>query len=495
MNRIQQFGLLFGPAAFAIFFLLPAPADLSPAGWHTLGVATWMAAWWMTEAIPISATALLPLALFPLIGSGTVREVAAPYADPVIYLFMGGFMIALAMERWDLHRRVALHVIRMVGTSPNRLVAGFLLATALISMWVNNTATTMMMLPVALSVLDVAERSGGVKRGDHFEVALLLTIAYGSSIGGMGTLVGTAPNMLMAGFFEQQYGITIGFVEWLAIGLPTVLIGLPLSYLLLTRVSFPLGITELPGAREGVERDLASLGPVSRQEWAVAVVFVATALAWVFRPLLEDAVPGISDGGIAIVGALSLFIIPAGEGRFVLDWETARKLPWGTLVLFGGGLSLADSLTRTGLSGWIGSALAVETLPLLVVILLVTAGTVFLTELASNTATVATFLPVVAALAVGMGENPILLAAPAVLAATCGFMLPVGTPPNAIVFATERVRMRDMLRAGLWLDLLFIVILVALAYTVFGWALGAQHGVLPPWATPSGAITTPPVLP
>lgn len=484
-ERRQRIGLWLAPALLVAVFVTPAPAELGVVGWRTLGVALLMATWWITEAVPIPATSLVPLVAFPLVGAGSMREAASPYADPVVYLFMGGFIIALAMERWDLHRRVALRIIGAVGTSPARLIAGFMLATALISMWVNNTATTLMMLPVGLSVLELAERTGATGRGSAFEAALLLGIAYASSIGGVGTLVGTAPNVLMAGFFEQTYGFEIGFAEWLLVGVPVVALGLPITYVILTRLVFPIGKGELPGARAEVERELAELGPMSREERSVGAVFLLTAAAWVFRPLIEPFAPQLTDAGIAVTGALALFVLPASDGRRLLDWDTARRLPWGTLVLFGGGLSLAGAFTRTGLSEWIGTSLPADALPLVLVMGIVTAAVIFLTELTSNTATTATFLPVVAAMAVGIGQNPLYLAVPAVIAASCAFMLPVATPPNAIVYGTDRVSVPQMARAGIWLNLAFIVLLVALAYGVFGWALGTEPGVLPEWATPA----------
>jgi sodium-dependent dicarboxylate transporter 2/3/5 len=473
--RRKRIGLVLGPAVCAAMLLAPAPAGLGDPGWRVAAAAVLMAVWWITEAIPIPATSLVPVAMLPLIGAGSIREATTPYADPVIYLFLGGFMIALAMERWSLHRRIALHVIRRVGTSPRALVAGFMLAAALLSMWVSNTATALMMLPVGISVVELAERTGGAGTRERFAVCLLLGIAYGCNIGGMGTLVGTPPNVLMAGFFEQEYGRSIGFAEWLKVGLPVVALGLPLAFLVLTRVTNPIRIRELPGARETVESELTDLGPFSRGEAVVAVVFGLTATLWITRPLLEGWIPGLSDAGIAIVAALALFVIPVrlSEGEFAMDWRTARRLPWGTLLLFGGGLSLAGAVTRTGLSLWVGESLAgVGSLPLVLVVLVVTTVVVFLTELTSNTATAATFLPVIAALALGIGQDPMTLALPAVLGASCAFMLPVATPPNAIVYGSGRVSIPQMARAGFVLNLVFIAVITALAYSVFGWVMG-----------------------
>ena len=485
-GRRKQIGLAVGPVLFVLMLVVPAPEGLSAAGWHTAAVAVLMAVWWISEALPIPATSLLPLVLFPLLGAGTIRETAAPYANPLIFLFLGGFLIATAMQRWGLHKRIALHIIRLVGTGPRALVAGFMLASAFLSMWVSNTATAMMMLPIGLSVVQLAEEAGS--KNDlhrHFALALLLGIAYGCNIGGMATLIGTPPNALLAGFVEEQYGQTISFVNWLTVGLPLVAVGLPLTFLILTRVVFPLRMAALPGGRALIEAGLAQLGRISRGEGWVAVVFALTALLWIVRPLLDDLLPGLSDAGIAIAGGLILFVIPVDlkNGVFVHSWATAQRLPWGTLLLFGGGLSLASAFVRTELSTWIGATLeALAFLPILVAVLIVVAVVVFLTELTSNTATTAAFLPVLAALALGIGQNPLLLTIPAVLGASCAFMLPVATPPNAIVYGSGRVSIPQMSRAGLLLNLLFLALITVLAYTLVLLVFDVQIDVIPDWA-------------
>jgi len=485
-GRRQRIGLALGPMLFVLMLVVPAPEGLSVAGWHTAAVAVLMAVWWISEALPIPATSLVPLVLFPLLGAGTIRETAAPYANPLIFLFLGGFLIATAMQRWGLHKRIALRIIHLVGTGPHALVAGFMLASAFLSMWVSNTATAMMMLPIGLSVVQLAEQAES--KNDlhrHFALALLLGIAYGCNIGGMATLIGTPPNALLAGFVEEQYGRTISFVDWLSVGLPLVVVGLPLTFLILTRVVFPLRMTALPGGRALIEAGLAQLDRISRGEGWVAVVFTLTALLWITRPLLEDLLPGLSDAGIAMAGGLILFVIPVDlkRGVFVHSWATARQLPWGTLLLFGGGLSLASAFVRTELSTWIGHTLEVLAfLPVLVAVLIVVAVIVFLTELTSNTATTAAFLPVLAALALGIGQNPLLLAIPAVLGASCAFMLPVATPPNAIVYGSGRVPIPQMSKAGILLNLLFLVLITALAYTLLLLVFDVQIDVIPEWA-------------
>lgn len=465
----RRVGLVLGPIVLTTMLVMPPPEGLEMAGWRTAAVGILMAIWWVTEAIPIPATALLPLVLFPALGVADIGAASAPYANPVIYLFMGGFMVAQAMQRWGLHRRVALVVISAVGTRPRQLVGGFMLAAGFISMWVSNTATAVMMLPIGLSVIDL------VIRGDHepdpgdsnFAVALMLGIAYACSIGGLGTLIGTPPNALLAGFMAETYGVQIGFGQWMLLGVPFVVIGLPLTWIILTRWIFPVKLEEIPGGREAITREVHSLGPLGRGETLVGIVFILTAVAWVTRPLLEGFIPGISDAGIAVAAALLLFALPVDlrKGIFVLNWEWARRLPWDVLVLFGGGLSLAAMITRTGLAEWIGGALGgIQGLHIVLVMGIVTLVIIFLTELTSNTATAAAFVPLVASLAIGIGENPLLLVIPATLAASCAFMLPVATPPNAIVYGSGFVTIPQMARAGFVLNLLFLVLITALVY-------------------------------
>jgi sodium-dependent dicarboxylate transporter 2/3/5 len=477
-------GLVFGPLLFLTVLLLPAPEGMPPVAWRTAAVGAWMAVWWITEAIPIAATSLLPLAAFPLLEIRSIDAAAAPYANPIIFLFMGGFMIAGAFQKWGLHRRVALGTVRALGTRPPNVIAGFMLATAVLSMWVSNTATTVMMLPIGLSVIGLVRRpqedeavTPPTDPERNLERCMMLGIAYASSIGGLGTLIGTPPNALLAGFMEESYGIRIGFAQWMAVGVPLVVVALPLAWLLLTRVLFRVAEAEIPGSRELFARQRSELGALSRPEVALAGITALVGLAWVFQPLLARVVPGISDAGIAIVGALLLFVLPASveRGEFLLDWETAARLPWDVLLLFGGGLSLAGAISGSGLADWIGDALAgLDAWPIVGVTVAVTTVVIFLTELTSNTATAAAFLPVVGSVAVGMGEHPLLLAVPAALAASCAFMLPVATPPNAIVYGTGLIRIPEMARAGLALNFLFIGLITALTYTLVIAVFGLQ---------------------
>lgn len=458
-------GLVLGPALLLWIVLRPAPEGMSPEAWRVTALAALMAVWWATEAIPIAATSLLPLALLPAFGVMPVDAVAAPYANPVIFLFMGGFLIAAALQGCGLHRRLALAIVRIGGAEPPRLVGSFMVASAAISMWVSNTATVAMLLPMALSVIDVvesrSERAGAPPGArDHFPIALLLGLAYAASIGGLGTLIGTPPNALLAGYMAETYGRTIGFVEWMRLGVPLVIVSLPLTWWLLVRVLHPLDTAPVPGAGEAMAAQARDLGAPSRAEWIVGAITLLTACAWLTRPLLARVVPEVSDAGIAIAGALLLFVIPVGRSApRPLDWAAAERLPWGVLVLFGGGLSLAGAIQHTGLAEWIGQAMGgVSGWPALAVVLLVTTVVIFLTELTSNTATAAALLPVMAALAVAMDADPMVLAVPTALAASCAFMMPVATPPNAIVFGSGRLTIPIMARAGLRMNLIFILI-------------------------------------
>lgn len=479
-------GLFLGPTWLLLAYLLPAPAALGTAGWGTAAIALLMATWWMTEAIPIPVTALLPLVLFPLVGAGSIGEAAAPYANPIVFLFLGGFLIATAMIKWNLHKRMALVIINFVGTSPLALIAGFMVATAFLSMWVSNTATSLMMLPVGISVIglvDANTEDAGART--RFAVVLLLAIAYGANVGGMGTLVGTPPNAFLAGFFAEQYGFEISFLRWLLVGIPMMAVALPIVFFVLTKWIYPVPTVAISGGRALIRDQMSGLGPMQKGERWVALVFALTALLWVTRPLVARLVPGISDAAIAIAGGLALFVIPVNlrKGEFVHDWEAASTLPWGTLILFGGGLSLASAVTRSGLADWMAAGLAgLQVLPLLLLLLVVVTVIVFLTELASNLATTATFLPPLAALAVALGQNPLFFAIPATLGASCAFMLPAATPPNAVVYGSGRVSVPQMSRAGIVLNFIFMVVIVVLAYSILLRSFGVQVDVLPSWA-------------
>ena len=484
----QRVGWIVGPGALLLSLVLPAPDGLGPEGWRTAGAAVLMAVFWITEPIPIPATALLPLVLFPLLGLGDIRETAAPFANPIIFLFLGGFIIALAMQRWRLHRRVAIALIGLLGTRPSAIVAGFLLSSALVSMWVSNTATALMMLPIALSVVGLFPDRAHPTAGERdFGSALLLAVAYGATTGGMATLIGTPPNALLAAYVQDIYGWSIGFGQWMLLGVPVMACSLPVVFVVLTRVMFRLDPRELPGMAALIAGERGRLGPLGRGEAAVAVVFTLTAAGWVFQPLLAQAVPLVSDTTIAMTGALLLFMIPVDprRGTFVMTWEATREVPWGVLLLFGGGLSLAGNIERHGLAAYLGTlAGGLEGLPLLLVLAVVCFGILLLTELTSNTATAATFLPITGALALSLGQNPLVFLVPTALAANCSYMMPVGTPPNAIVYGSGLITLPQMARAGLLLNVALVPIVLGLLLLLGPLIFDLELHRVPGWALP-----------
>ena len=476
----QRAGLVSGLLLFGVLIALPAPGDMSAAAWSTAAVGVLMAVWWMTEALPIAATSLLPLLFFPLLDVAPMSGAASPYANPLIYLFLGGFLIALAMERSGLHRRLALTIIRRGGTAPSRIVLGFMMAAAFLSMWISNTATAMMMLPIGISVSTLVRRQSAEESGQtsgetrNISLCLLLGIAYGCSLGGMATLVGTPTNALLAAFVVETWQTELSFARWMMVALPLSVVGVGIVFLVLTRFVYPIQLRELPGGRALIDGEIAKLGPIQPAERRVAWVFALTAGLWIGRPLLDDVLPGalgrlasnLSDPGIAIFGALLLFALPVDwkKGTFAIAWDDTARLPWGVLLLFGGGLSLAQATKDTGLAEAIGGGLSgLGGWPPMLVTFTSVALIILLTELTSNTATAAAFLPVLAALAAAVGRAPMELLVPATLAASCAFMLPVATPPNAIVYGSGELTVPQMARAGVWLNAIFAVLLTTLA--------------------------------
>jgi len=485
-------GLLLGIVVFVAMLFMDPPGGMPEKAWLAAAVGILMAIWWILEAIPIPATALLPLALFPFLGIQTITEGAAPYANPLIYLFLGGFILAAGMERWNLHRRIALNVLKIVGTNPVSLVGGFMVATAFLSMWVSNTATAAMMLPIGLSVISLVSAGNlpgqGADPGKRFGPALLLGIAYSASIGGLGTLIGTPPNALLAGYFAETYGVTIGFADWMLMAVPLEIVLLVFAWQILTRVVFPIQTRELTGIKAMIDKEINDLGPISRGEIIVGTIFVITAILWMIRPLLNQWFPhmNISDAGIAVIAALMLFIVPVEPKKriFVLDWTATQGVPWGVLILFGGGLSLGSAINGTGLSQWIALAMSgASDWPTIGLLLAIVGIVMIISHMTSNTATAAAFLPLTAALAVSLGENPLLLTIPMALAASCVFMLPVATPPNAIIFASGELTVPQMVKAGFLINVLSIILILLVAYCLMGFAFGIQAGVVPAWVT------------
>lgn len=457
-------------------------------------IAALMAIWWMCEPVPIPVTSLLPIALFPLFGVMPTSEATAPFANHLIFLFMGGFIIALALQRWNLHRRIALYIIRFIGFSPKRLVFGFMLATALLSAFVSNTATTVMMMPIGLAVIlqAKAEFSQTGQSREHsaldaLGLNLMLGIAYAASIGGVATLIGTPPNTVLAGYLATTYNYEITFSSWLKVGLPLSITFLPLIWWWLTHVANPMPGLNLHRGSDIIQKELKEIGPMSLGERWTATVFGLTAMGWIFRSSLTSLCPDpkmISDATIAMLGALLLCIIPINLKKriFVMNWEWVSKLPWGVLILFGGGLSLAKGFQSSGLVYWIvNQTECLSGMPSFFLIVGITVMVIFLTELTSNTATTAMLMPVLSGLAIGLGQSPLLLLAPAAIAASCAFMLPVATPPNAIIFASGHVTIPQMARSGLGLNIIGIFLVTLLTYLILIPAFGITIGELPEW--------------
>ncbi len=478
-SNIRWYGLVGGPMLALLMFAIVPEQIIQPsgdtlvlgiAGKVTAGLAIWMAAWWLTEAISIYATALLPLAVLPLTGAQSIKASAGAYAHPLIFLFLGGFILALALERWHLHKRFALFVLRLVGTSPRRLVGGFMISAAVMSMWITNTATTIVMLPIALSV--IAMESDESPHKQRFAICLLLGIAYAASIGGIGTIVGTTPNMFAVSFIENELGQTISFAEWMLIGVPLVVVFIPITWLLLTRFIF-----RLPATSADSDYNLDTTAePWNRGSVLTLIIFALTAFGWMARPLLVKlpALTHLSDAGIAIGAALLLFAIPENikEKRFLIDWETAVKVPWGVLLILGGGLCLAGAIRANGVAELLAIQLvAIGEVPPLVMTLMIVSLMIFLTELTSNVATTTALIPIVAAIATALGIEPLKLVIPATMAASCAFMLPAATPPNAIVFGSGIIRIPTMARAGIWLNLAGVLTVTVVCHFMLDIAL------------------------
>lgn len=487
--------------AVLVYALLPEARDgvagLTHGGRLAAGIGAMMAVWWMTEAIPLEVTGLVPLALFPVLGVATMKEAAAPYAEDIIFLFLGGMLLGAAMERWGVHRRLALAVVSMLGSSPSRLVAGFLVCTAFMSMWVSNTAATVMMLPIGASVVamvgdklrGVELRGGDVARAANFGPCLVLAIAFGATIGGVGTVIGTPPIAQYAGHMREAFGTPITFVDWLKVGLPVLVVVIPVAWVALTKVALPVLTRPVAGVHGALEADRKALGPWRRGEVLTVCIFVLAAAAWIVVPLVrswpevKDSAwgPGLAkltDGSIAIAAAVLLFVTPAdrNERAFVMDWSEGERVPWGILLLFGGGLSLASALTANGVDRYIaGLSGPLATVPPLVVLMVCSLVAIILTEFCSNTALVAAALPLAGAISERVHMPPAVLLSSVTLAASLGFMLPGGTAPNALVFASGRVSMRQMMKGGLLLD---IVCGLGVPLLIFGlWRVGVLPGV------------------
>ncbi len=504
-SKVWVFRGLGLAVSLLVYFLLGG-ADLSPDGRVVAAVGALMAVWWMTEAVPLSVTSLLPIVLFPTLTDIAVGDATAPYANDIVFLFLGGFLIAIAMQKWNLHRRIALLTLSKVGTHPRQIILGMMISTAFLSMWVSNTATTLMMLPIAMSVLALVVESSSKTSGEGsaheeltsgravseviedpnvrlFGVALVLSICWSASIGGLGTLLGSPPNAIVAGYVSDELGREIGFVQWMILTVPIVVVFLALAWFLITRVMFRFQLKEIPGGREMIDSEINDLGPMSQGEKTVLVVFASAAFFWIVPGLLAGIgglgeqfpwLDALDDTVIAIGAGVLLFILPGDrEGHMTLDWDDAENgLPWGVLLLFGGGLSLAAAVASTGLDEWFGQQVGgLEALPIVLLLAAVVTIVLLLTEVTSNTATAATFIPVLGGVAVGIGVDPTTLLVPAALAATCAFMLPVGTPPNAIVFGSGAVTIKEMARGGAILNVVGILLITLFTVVVGPFAL------------------------
>ncbi len=471
-TRFNRFGLLLGLLVFITFLTLGSPGDFPSEAWAVSATALLMAIFWITEALPISATALLPIVIFPLLGISPVKEVTLAYAHPLIFLFLGGFILAQSLQKWDLHKRIALSIIKVIGFNPQGIILGFMISAAFLSMWISNTATALMMLPIALSANEVIKETSGIeeKHMKNFSIVLMLAIAYSCSLGGVATLIGTPPNALMAAYMQENFNVEIGFAQWMLIGVPFTVVAIPVAYLLLTKVIYPVKF-DLNNKVDVIAEELKKLGKITPQEKKVAAVFFTVALLWIIRPIIQDFIPGISDAGIAILGGVVLFIIPSksNKERFLLGWYDVEKISWGILILFGGGLALASAIQGSGLAQIIGDTLVKNSnIPHIVILAIIITTIIFLTELTSNLATTAAFLPIIASLASGMGLHPIEFAIPTAMAASCAFMLPVATPPNAIVFSSGTLKISDMSKAGLILNIVFMIIILVIIQVLGG---------------------------
>lgn len=479
VTTARVIGLLTGPALCLIICLLPGDL-VSPVADKVLGVAAWIVSWWITEAVSISVTALLPLLLFPLLGISTMRDVSVHYGDPVIFLFFGGFIIALAMEKVHLHKRIALSIIRLTGTSPNRVILGFMIATGLLSMWISNTATTLVMLPIAASVIDLLRNDGdGFTNGDrNFALSIMLGIAYSANIGGVATLIGTPPNMVMAGFINQQYETSISFFRWMMLGIPFAIIMTAILYVVMVKWMYPNHLGhDAEAGKLVIRQELQKLGSWSPDEKRVMGVFLFAILLWTIREPMSKQFSWftLSDTGVAMLAALLIFALPTDlkNMKFVLDWSDTKTLPWGILILFGGGLALADGMSDAGLIDEIGNFVhTLNNWPLWVISGFLILVVLFMTELMSNVALVTIFLPVAAGIASGLGIPFQHLLIPITMAASCAFMLPMATPPNAIVFASGHVKVRQMVRIGVVLNLISVLLLAVLAATLIPYLFG-----------------------
>jgi len=466
----KQFGLILGPLLFTFTLLFFKPEGLSPEGIAVLATTLWVAIWWVFEVVPISVTAMLPIILFPITGAMELSTTTAAFGHKYVFLYIGGFILAIAIEKWNLHKRIALTVINIIGTSVSKIILGFMIATAFLSMWISNTATTVMMLPIGMAIILQLKDNPETKEDENeiFGKALMLSIAYSASIGGVATLIGTPPNLIFAGILEEQYNVEMTFSKWIVYGLPISIILLFICWKYLTNFAFKFTQKDFPGGKAEIKRLLKNLGKISYEEKTVLVVFCITAFLWMTRSfLISKLIPAIDDTIIAMASATALFLLPSKSKKAtkIIDWQSAVKLPWGILLLFGGGLALAEGFKTTGLAQWIGTQITqFENLPLFALLFVLIFAVNFLTEITSNLATTAMLLPVIAPIALVLDVHPFTLMVGITVAASCAFMLPVATPPNAIVFGSGYLKIPDMMRVGIWMNIISIVLIAIITY-------------------------------
>ncbi|MBC8770372.1 DASS family sodium-coupled anion symporter [Arenibacter sp. BSSL-BM3] len=467
MDLSKKLGLILGPLFF--FILLNLPTTLvSEKGDAVIAVAVWMVVWWITEAVSISVAALLPLILFPLLKIMPISEVGANYGSPIIFLFFGGFVMALALEKVNLHKRIALNIIKITGTTPNKVILGFMIATAALSMWISNTASTVVMLPIAMSVIGllVNDADGFTKDDRNFALNVMLGIAFSANAGGIATVIGTPPNSILIGLLENEYNIEISFLKWMVIGLPFSIVMVTISYLVLVKWLFPNKQLKFTGSKQIIQEELIKLGPTSGKEKMVLVIFGITVFLWIFRTLINEIFPllGLSDTIISMVAAIALFAIPFNlkKGDFIIGWNDTEKLAWGILILFGGGLALAEGMSTSGIVDMVANTISTSDISIFFTVALLITLMLFMTELMSNVALVAVLAPVVAGIAIGLGVPILYLLIPVTIASSCAFMLPMATPPNAIVFASGYIKVYQMARVGIILNLISVVLLILL---------------------------------
>jgi len=465
-SKNQLSALVSGPLAFIIMLLIGPPESMPSEAFSVLAVTLWVAIWWITEAIPIAVTAMLPIILFPITGAVDLATTTSSFGHKYIFLYLGGFILAIAIEKWGLHKRIALSIIHIIGSNVNTIILGFMLATAFMSMWISNTATSVMMLPIGMAIVSQFKKNGDDKSYKMIGKALMLSIAYSASLGGIATLIGTPPNLVLAGILEETYGVEISFVEWMKFGLPISIVLLFICWKYLTTKAYNFKGMVFPGGKAEILLMKNILGKISYEERIVLWVFIGTALLWICRSLIQKILPAIDDTIIAMISATLLFMLPTKDkNKRIINWKECVNIPWGIILLFGGGMALAKGFTETGLAEWIALQLTqLNGLTLILLILILVATVNFLTEITSNLATTAMLLPVLAPMALAFDLHPYMIMVSVTISASCAFMLPVATPPNAVVFGSGYLHIPDMIRTGVWMNIISIIIITLFTY-------------------------------